>query len=220
MKLMPLMSQENMGPKTKKGRLKKRMNEKQNARPLASFPPTTPSTSGQTTMPYPSEQMYPISQLYPSGQIPSGQMGYPVGMPYPSTQAFPTGMPYPSSQAFPGGPLYPGGQFPGSVPTMPSGSMIPGLPQPTLPTPPGQLPIEESYVENILRLNLGRVATIYATYENNTQWNAKVFKGELEAAGRDHIIISDRQTGMRTLLLMVNVDYVTFDQPLKYTYPF
>jgi spore germination protein Q len=85
---------------------------------------------------------------------------------------------------------------------------------------PGQLPVEESYIENILRLNLGKVATIYMTYENNSQWNAKIFKGVLEAAGRDHIIISDPQTGMRFLLLMVNLDYITFDEPLNYSYPF
>lgn len=81
---------------------------------------------------------------------------------------------------------------------------------------PGQLPLEESFIENILRLNLGKVATIYMTFENNSEWNAKIFKGVLEAAGRDHIIISDPRTGMRYLLLMVNLDYVTFDEELNY----
>jgi spore germination protein Q len=107
-------------------------------------------------------------------------------------------------------------------PQQPSGSTIPGVPpaQPVVPTPPGQLPIEESFIENILRLNLGKHVTIYMTFENNTQWNAKIFKGRLEAAGRDHIIISDPKTGIRYLLLMVNLDYVTFDEELNYTYPF
>lgn len=90
--------------------------------------------------------------------------------------------------------------------------------QTAFPQIPGQLPIEQSYIENILRLNLGKEATIYATYENNREWNAKVFKGILEAAGRDHIIISDPKTGQRILLLMVNVDYITFDEELQYIY--
>lgn len=85
---------------------------------------------------------------------------------------------------------------------------------------PGQLPLEQSFIENILRLNLGKIGTFYMTYENNSQWNAKIFKGRIEAAGRDHIIISDPQTGMRYLLLMVNLDYVTFDEELQYTYPY
>lgn len=87
-------------------------------------------------------------------------------------------------------------------------------------SPPGILPIEQSYIENILRLNLGKMGTFYMTYENNSEWNAKIFKGRIEAAGRDHIIISDPKTGMRYLLLMVNLDYVTFDEELAYTYPF
>ena len=41
----------------------------------------------------------------------------------------------------------------------------------------GMLPVEQSYIENILRLNKGKLATVYATFENNTQWNAKIFKG-------------------------------------------
>nr|WP_246056130.1 spore coat protein GerQ [Alteribacter natronophilus] len=85
---------------------------------------------------------------------------------------------------------------------------------------PGQLPIEQSYIENILRLNRGKVGTFYMTFEFNEKWNAKIFKGVVEAAGRDHIILSDPQTDKRYLLLMVNLDYVTFDEPLEYEYPF
>ncbi|WP_052339948.1 spore coat protein GerQ [Gorillibacterium massiliense] len=75
---------------------------------------------------------------------------------------------------------------------------------------------EQSLVENILRLNLGKIATLYMTYENNVEWNAKIFKGKLEAAGRDHIIISDVTTGKRVLLLTLNLDYITFDEELNY----
>ena len=83
-----------------------------------------------------------------------------------------------------------------------------------------QFPVQqESYIENILRLNLGKTATVYMTFENNTEWNAKVFTGRLEAAGRDHIIIIDTDTGRRYLLLMVYLDYITFDEPLNYEYP-
>ena len=49
------------------------------------------------------------------------------------------------------------------------------------------LPVEQSYIENILRLNKGKLVTVYATFENNTEWNAKIFKGIIEAAGRDHL---------------------------------
>lgn len=98
---------------------------------------------------------------------------------------------------------------------------------PTQPTPAanqqtqapdiqGMLPVEQSYIENILRLNRGEHVTVYMTFENNEQWNAQVFRGVIEAAGRDHIILSDPQTGKRYLLLMVYLDYVIFDDEINY----
>ncbi|WP_126429736.1 spore coat protein GerQ [Brevibacillus marinus] len=98
---------------------------------------------------------------------------------------------------------------PQAVPMPPSGATIPGT----------RDFVEESYVENILRLNRGKMATVYMTFENNSEWNAKVFRGTIEAAGRDHLIISDPETGERHLLLMVNLDYITFDGPIEYIAP-
>lgn len=86
-------------------------------------------------------------------------------------------------------------------------------------SPGGMLPIEQSYIENILRLNRGKVANVYMTFENNPEWNAKIFRGRIEAAGRDHIVLSDPETNQRFLLLMVYLDYVEFDEPIQYNYP-
>ena len=115
---------------------------------------------------------------------------------------------------------YPSYQQPGQVqgayqapPLAPSGGT--GMPQ--APAPGGMLALEESYIENILRLNRGKVATVYMTFEGGNQ---KVFKGVVEAAGRDHIVLSDPQTGKRYILLMVYLDYITFDEEIEYTYPF
>ncbi|UOQ87116.1 spore coat protein GerQ [Gracilibacillus salinarum] len=92
--------------------------------------------------------------------------------------------------------------------------------QPSMTATPGMLPMEESYIENILRLNKGKTATVYMTFENNDRWNAKIFKGIIEAAGRDHIILSDPETGKRYILLMVYLDYITFDEEIVYEYPY
>ncbi|GFN31211.1 hypothetical protein PCURB6_14710 [Paenibacillus curdlanolyticus] len=115
--------------------------------------------------------------------------------------------------AMPGLPAMPG--VTAMPPLVASGSGVTPIGT-NIPTPAS----EESYIENILRLNRGKVGTFYMTYENNREWNAKIFKGVIEAAGRDHIIISDPATGMRYLLLMLNLDYVTFDGPINYEYPF
>jgi spore germination protein Q len=97
-----------------------------------------------------------------------------------------------------------------------------GAPQtpPGTVQPQGMLPIEQSYIENILRLNKGKLATVYATFEGNNTWNARKFVGIVEAAGRDHLILSDPQTGQRFLIPMVAFDYATFDEELEYEYPF
>lgn len=127
-----------------------------------------------------------------------------------------------SSSGMNGGGMTPGGMTSGGY----MGGMMPpqvtsGSPMtPTGAVVPTTAPVfEQSYIENIFRLNLGKIGTFYFTYENNKDWNAKIYKGVLEAAGRDHIIISDPATGQRTVLLMIYFDYATFDEPLTYQYP-
>lgn len=120
---------------------------------------------------------------------------------------------------------YPGPQFPQQLQVpQPAGSLmegVPGYPAPGTPmlTQQGMLPLEQSYVENILRFNRGKVANFYMTYEYNPEWPARVFRGVIEEAGRDHIIISNRELGKYYLLLMVDLDYVEFDEPIDYIPP-
>ena len=78
---------------------------------------------------------------------------------------------------------------------------------------------EQSYIENILRDNYGKLATIYMNFEGS-QWGSKVFKGELLEAGKDHILIKDNQTGMNYLLLSIYLSYISFDENIEYDYPF
>lgn len=84
------------------------------------------------------------------------------------------------------------------------------------PSNQNMLPMQQSYIENILRLNRGKEATVYMTFEGN---NNQTFKGVVEAAGRDHIILSDPTTGKRYLLLMIYLNYITFDEEINYEYP-
>ncbi|WP_349774438.1 spore coat protein GerQ [Mesobacillus maritimus] len=124
------------------------------------------------------------------------------------------------------------GQYPFQQPQPQAQQAMPGA-QMTAPPPgvtpsangtgvqvPGMLPAEASYVENILRLNKGKLATVYMSFDASKEWNSKIFKGIIEAAGRDHLILSDPQTGVRYLLLMVYLDYVTFDEEIEYDYPY
>ena len=78
---------------------------------------------------------------------------------------------------------------------------------------------QQSYIENILRLNYGKVATVYMNFENS-QWGSKVFKGVIQAAGTDHIILKDVSSETRYLLLTIYLCYITFDEQIEYEYPY
>ncbi|CDC68830.1 MAG TPA: spore coat protein GerQ [Acholeplasmatales bacterium] len=111
-------------------------------------------------------------------------------------------------------PYYPYTQFPGQ----PGYNQLGGTPY-SNQYQSSFRPFENSYIENILRLNLGKTATIYMNFENS-QWGSKIFKGELVGAGRDHILLKDNQTNVTYLLLRIYLCYVSFDEDIEYEYPF
>ena len=70
-----------------------------------------------------------------------------------------------------GGAQQPGGGSPAT--------MGPSFAAPVVPLGTGQqLPagtMEESFIENILRFNKGKIGTFYFTYQGNNQWNSMVY---------------------------------------------
>ncbi|MFA5602407.1 MAG: spore coat protein GerQ [Bacilli bacterium] len=106
-------------------------------------------------------------------------------------------------------------------PTFPGQPMPSGAPnQQTAPTPSYNVPpitAEQSYIENILRLNRGKLATFYYSFPDSIEWRDKVFEGVIEQSGRDHIVVSDPKTGKWYLLLMIYLNYITFDEKINYS---
>lgn len=78
------------------------------------------------------------------------------------------------------------------------------------------LPLEQSYIENILRLNKGKKVRVHQTFPDSNEWRDIEFKGIIEQSGRDHIILSDPTTGVWQVLLMIYVDYISFDEAINY----
>ena len=78
------------------------------------------------------------------------------------------------------------------------------------------LPAEQSYIENILRLNKGKKVRVHQTFPDSNEWRDIEFKGIIEQSGRDHIILSEPSTGKWYLLLMIYVDFITFDEKINY----
>ena len=90
-------------------------------------------------------------------------------------------------------------------------------------SPPGNissqtsLPLEQSLIENILRLNKGKKVDVYMTFPDSNEWRDLKFSGIVEQAGRDHIIISNPTNGEWYLLLTIYIDYFKFYEKINYS---
>ena len=76
---------------------------------------------------------------------------------------------------------------------------------------------EQSYVENIIRINKGKMDKFHVTVPGSVEWQDRVFTGIIEQAGRDHVIVSNPNTGEWYLILIIYLDFVTFDEPINYS---
>ncbi|WP_342513291.1 spore coat protein GerQ [Sporosarcina sp. FSL K6-1522] len=100
--------------------------------------------------------------------------------------------------------------------TIPSGRPpSPGVPIGPLPGPPAR---EQSYIENILRLNIGQPGTFHFSFEHALESgkNTKAIVGTVVAAGRDHVILDETGTGHEFLFPMIYFDYAEFDGKINY----
>ena len=106
----------------------------------------------------------------------------------------------------------------------------PTFPSSNFGTPPGNvsvsevnnsnLPDEQSYIENILRLNKGRKIKAYVSYPDSSAWQNKVYEGIIEEAGRDHLIIRDNTNNLWYLIRIIYLNYVEFMEPIIYSHSF
>lgn len=75
---------------------------------------------------------------------------------------------------------------------------------------------EQSYIENIIRLNRGKYGRFYMSFPDSLEYRDRIFSGIIEQAGKDHIIISDPTTGKWYLLLLIYLDFVEFDENINF----
>ena len=79
-------------------------------------------------------------------------------------------------------------------------------------------PMEQSYIENILRLNKGKRVNAYVSYPDSSEWQNKIYSGTIEEAGKDHLIIKDPTTGNWYLIRLIYLNYVEFMEPIVYSH--
>ena len=101
---------------------------------------------------------------------------------------------------------------PAIIPSQSTEPPITDFISPTNPT--GQ--IEDQFAENILQKNRGKLATFYMSYSDSLEWRDRIFTGIIEQSGRDYALLSDPNTGKWTLLWTVYLNFVVFDEPVKF----
>lgn len=104
----------------------------------------------------------------------------------------------------------------------------PTFPNNNFTTPPGNISItevnapfqEQSYIENILRLNKGKKIKAYVSYPDSSAWQNKIYEGIIEEAGKDHLIVKDNVSGTWYLIRIIYLNYVEFMEPIIYSHSF
>lgn len=92
-------------------------------------------------------------------------------------------------------------------------------PQPMTPSGRPAIPlVETSYIENILRLNIGEPGIFHFSFTHTLEaaLNVRNITGSVEEAGRDHVIIKEAATGHQFLFPMIYFDYAEFIGQVKY----
>ena len=99
-------------------------------------------------------------------------------------------------------------------------------PNPTFPTAAtnnyqeGNIPVGQEYsreqntIENILKLNKGKKVKIYMSYPNTNDEKKSSYSGIIEQAGKEHLILSNPETGNWYLLLTNYLDYTEFEEKI------
>ena len=77
-------------------------------------------------------------------------------------------------------------------------------------------PMEQSYIENIIRNNIGKKVRVHASFSDSVEWRDRVFTGIIEHAGRDNLVLNDVENNKHYLILMIYVDFFEFDEEIIY----
>ncbi|WP_397536994.1 spore coat protein GerQ [Rummeliibacillus pycnus] len=112
--------------------------------------------------------------------------------------------------------------YPTVTPSYPSGTPFPTGTTQVPPGQPGTNPAfparEQSFIENILRLNRGKPGNFHFSFEHavSPSGNTLTVRGVVEAAGRDHVILRELKTNHRFLFPMIYFDYAEYDEQMNY----
>lgn len=75
---------------------------------------------------------------------------------------------------------------------------------------------EESYIENILRLNKGQKVKVFCSFPDSSEWKDKIFEGMIEQAGKDHLVMINKDLNDWYLIPMIYLNWVEFEDKINF----
>jgi len=78
------------------------------------------------------------------------------------------------------------------------------------------LPLDESYMDSLIRNNIGKQVCIYVTFPGSNDFKDFKFNGILEQSGKDYVVLSEPSSGKWHLFPTVYIDFITFDENINY----
>ncbi len=79
------------------------------------------------------------------------------------------------------------------------------------------LPFEDSYMDSLIRNNIGKQICIFVTIPSSNDFRDFKFNGILEYSGKDYVILSEPSTGKWHLIPSIYIDFITFDENINYS---
>ena len=101
-------------------------------------------------------------------------------------------------------------------------SMFPGGPIPTGEVIKNNVeacshvPMEQQYINNILKQNINRKGTFYLSYPSSVDWRDHKVTGVIKTVGNDYVIIYDKKNDVINLLMLMYLNYITFNEDINY----
>ena len=78
------------------------------------------------------------------------------------------------------------------------------------------IPQNEDTVETILKKNKGKKIKLNISIPTSGEYQNKIIEGIIEQSGKDHITISNPSTGEWTMIPLIYINFITFEEPVNY----
>ena len=76
--------------------------------------------------------------------------------------------------------------------------------------------VSNNYLEDVLKLNIGKKAKFYVNIPVSKENTDKVFSGILEKVGKDYVVMSDPSDGKWYFVLLPYLTFISFDEEINF----